>query len=247
MSPEEYFNELLSNLNLTDEERKQISDKHISLRERLREFLPVEDDFLTGSYPRNTMIRPNGDDKFDVDFILAFSNEKFGEYELPKLLELVKSALEKIKDEDEDIEYIIDQNRSIGVEYRGNFQIDVVPAIEIEKDKLYRIFDKRTRQPVDSNPKLHGKNLSEANENTESGSVRRLVPIIKLLKSWKRDRCDYVKSFHLELLAVAILGDEPIESFSAGLAKFFSEAEDYLQEACLVDPANLENLIDVYL
>ncbi len=164
-----------------------------------------------------------------------------------QLMEMVKSALEKIKDEDEDIENIIDQNRSIGVEYRGNFQIDVVPAIEIEKDKLYRIFDKRTRQPVDSNPKLHGKNLSEANENSESGSVRRLVPIIKLLKSWKRDKCDYVKSFHLELLAVEILRDEPIESFSVGLAKFFSKVGDYLQEACLVDPANSENHIDVYL
>ena len=54
-------------------------------------------------------------------------------------------------------------------------------------------------------------------------------------------------SFHLELLAVEILGVEPIESFSVGLAKFFSEAEDYLQEACLIDPANSENLIDVYL
>ena len=247
MYPEEYFNELLSNLNLTDEERKQISDKHLTLRERLRELLPVEDDFLTGSYPRNTIIRPNGDEKFDVDFFLAFSNDEFGEYELPKLLEMVKSSLEKIKNEDEDIENIKEQSRSIGVEYRGNFQIDVVPAIEIEKDKLYRIFDKKTRQPVDSNPKLHGKNLSEANKNTKSGSVRRLVPIIKLLKSWKRDKCDYVKSFHLELLAVEILRDEPIESFSVGLAKFFSEAEDYLREACLVDPANSENLIDVYL
>lgn len=139
MSPEDYFNELLSNLNLTDEERKQILDKHIALRERLREMLPVEDDFLTGSYPRNTMIRPNGDDKFDVDFFLAFSNDTFGEYELPKLLEMVKSALEKIKNENEDIENIIDQNRSIGVEYRGNFQIDVVPAIDIEKEKLYSL------------------------------------------------------------------------------------------------------------
>lgn len=247
MSLEDYFNGLLNNLNLTDEEREQISEKHIALRERLRELLPVEDDFLTGSYPRNTMIRPNGEDKFDVDFFLAFKNDEFGEYELPKLLGVVKAALEKIRDEDEDIENIKEQNRSIGVEYRGNFQIDVVPAIELEKDKLYKIFDKRTRQPVDSNPKLHGKQLSETNENTESGSVRRLVPIIKLLKSWKRDKCDYVKSFHLELLAVEILRNEPIESFATGLAKFFSSVEDYLHEVCLVDPANSDNHVDVYL
>lgn len=247
MTTEEYFNTFLTDHNLTDEEREQISDKHLSLRERLRELLKVEDDFLTGSYPRNTMIKPNGDDKFDVDFFLAFNNDKFGEYELPKLLELVKTALLQIKGEDEDIESINDQNRSIGVEYSGNFQIDVVPAIEIEKNKLYKIFDKKSMQPLDSNPKLHGKQLSETNENTESGSTRRLVPIIKLLKSWKRNKCDYVKSFHLELLAVEILKEEPIESISSGLCKFFSNAEEYLQEACLVDPANSQNLIDEYL
>jgi len=247
MSLEEYFIELLSTLNLTDKEREQISEKHLSLREKIRENLPVEDDFLTGSYPRNTMIRPNGDDKFDVDFFLAFSNEDFGEYELPNLLEMVKVELEEIKGEDPDITNITDQNRSIGVEYKNGFQIDVVPAIEIVKDELYKIYDKRTRQPVKSNPKLHGRNLSEANENTESGSMKRLVPIIKLLKSWKRDKCDYVKSFHLELLAVAILKDEPIETYSSGIKKFFNTAGENLQEASLTDPANDENIIDAYL
>lgn len=247
MKPEEYLNELVSILNLTEKEQKQISKKHLSLRESLREKLPVEDDFLTGSYPRNTMIRPMSDDKFDVDFFLAFSNNEFGEYKLPELLETVKVALEEIKDDDPDIVKITDQNRSIGVEYDGNFQIDVVPAIEIEKDELYKIFDKKSRQPVKSNPKLHGKNLSEANENTESGSVRRLVPIIKLLKLWKRDKCDYVKSFHLELLAVEILQNEQIESYSYGLVKFFNSANEKLQEASLTDPANDDNMVDAYL
>lgn len=247
MSPEDYFNELLTNLNLTSQEIDQISKKHLSLRERLRELLPITDDFLTGSYPRNTIIRPIGQDKFDVDFFLVFSNDMFGAYELPKLLEVVKIALEKIRDEDGDIVNIKQQNRSIGIEYRGNFQIDVVPAIEIEKDSLYKIFDKRTRQPIESNPLLHGKHLSEVNKNTECNSVRRLVPIIKLLKSWKREKCDYVKSFHLELLAVEILQENSIASFSSGIARIFSSGMYYLQDVSLVDPANTENLIDEYL
>ena len=247
MTPEEYLSGFVSKLNLTDAEREQISQKHNDLQEKLRDILPVEDDFLTGSYPRNTIIRPEGDEKSDVDFFLAFSNDDFGEYELPKLLEMVKGALEEIKQNEPDIVRITEQNRSIAVEYDGGFQIDVVPAIEIEKDELYKIFDKRTRQPVESNPRLHGKNLSEANEATEYGSIKRLVPIIKLLKSWKRDKCDYVKSFHLEMLAVEILKDEKLETFSFGLTKFFTKASDYLQEPSLTDPANDENMIDVYL
>lgn len=247
MTPEEYLSELASQQNLTDNERDTISSKHLSLREKLRELLPVEGDFLTGSYPRYTMIRPNEEEKFDVDFFLAFSNEVFGEYELPELLEMVKDALEEIKDEEEDVVDIIEQNRSIAVDYKGNFQIDVVPAIEIERDELYKIFDKRTQTPIKSNPKLHSKNLSEANEESAFGSVKRLVPIIKLLKFWKREKCDYVKSFHIELLAVEILQGEAIATFSSGLKRFFSRAPEYLDEASLADPANEENLVDTYL
>ena len=138
MTTEEFFKELAGKLEPTKSESDQISQKHNILREKLREKLSVEDDFLTGSYARNTMIRPNGDDKFDVDFFLAFSKKDYGESELPDLLDIVKNALEQIKNDDADIEEIQEQKRSIGVVYNSNFQIDVVPAVQIEKDKCYR-------------------------------------------------------------------------------------------------------------
>lgn len=247
MTTEEYFKNLASKLELKDSERDNISDKHTTLRENLKEKLEVEDDFLTGSYKRNTMIRPKGEDKFDVDFFLAFNKGDYGESELPELLKVLRDILDEIKKDDEDIEEIREQKRSIGVIYKDNFQIDVVPAIQIEKDKRYKIFDKRTQKPVESNPKLHGQNLTDANEATESGPVRRLVPIVKLLKAWKREKCDYVKSFHLEMLVVKILEDKEIKSYSQGLAKFFTNVGQELQSTGLEDPANTENIIDEYL
>ena len=247
MTIEEFFKDLTSKLELTQNESDQISRKHSILREKLREKLPVEDDFLTGSYARNTMIRPKDEDKFDVDFFLAFSKKDYGESELPDLLGIVKNALEQIKNDDADIEEIREQKRSIGVIYKDNFQIDVVPAIQIEKDRRYKIFDKNTLQAVESNPKLHGNNLTSANETSESGGIKRLVPIVKLLKFWKREKCDYVKSFHLEMLAVEILGNEEIGSYSDGLAKFFTNAAQNLQTAGMKDPANENNIIDEYL
>ena len=247
MTTEEFFKELASKLELTKSESDKISQKHNELREKLREKFPVEDDFLTGSYARNTIIRQKDDKKFDVDFFLAFSQKDYGETELPDLLGMVKNALEQIKNGDADIVEIQEQKRSIGVIYKDNFQIDVVPAIQIEKDKRYKIFDKSNLQAVESNPKLHGSNLTSANETSESGGIKRLVPIVKLLKFWKREKCDYVKSFHLEMLAVDILGDEEISSYSQGLAKFFANAEQNLQSAGTKDPANEDNIIDEYL
>ena len=245
MTTEEFFKALAHKLELTQEESDRISKKHNWLREKLREKLPIEDDFLTGSYARNTMIRPKDEEKFDVDFFLAFNKHDYGESELADLLKIVKTALEEIKSDDSDIEKIDDkQRRSIGVIYKDNFQIDVVPAIQIEKDKLYKIFDKRTQTAVKSNPKLHSKNLIDANEAIISGSIKRLVPIVKILKSWKRVKCNYIKSFHLELLVMETLKDTEITSFSAGIAKFFNNVNLQSQ---LTDPANSENIIDTYL
>ena len=194
----EYFENLLDQINLKigDDERELIKQKHKALREELREKLNLQDDFLTGSYKRNTLIKPKDEtEKFDVDIFIAFSNDEYGETDLSDLRNLVIDALNNIKksNTDLDITHINDnQRRSVGVEFNSNFQIDIVPAIEIKKDKLYKIFDRRTLEAIRSNPKLHGELLSKANEDSD----KLLVPIIKILKSWKREKCDYLKSFH---------------------------------------------------
>lgn len=249
MTINEFFETLLGrvNLRIDDKEREFIQKKQNGLRERLREKLPLKDDFLTGSYARHTIIKPKEEgEKFDVDVFVAFDNEDYGTKELSELHDLVAKALSEIKEEDAELaisELDNNQRRSIGVKFGNSFQIDVVPAIEIEKDKLYKIFDKTTLKPVNSNPKLHGKLLTEANKRTGD----KLVPIVKMLKFWKREKCDYVKSFHIELLAVKVLGDGSIESYSKSLATFFTKASEYLQDACLKDPANQTAYIDTYL
>ncbi|MBI4085669.1 MAG: hypothetical protein HY433_00250 [Candidatus Liptonbacteria bacterium] len=249
MTLNEFFESLLGRINLKidDNERKLIQEKQNALREKLREKLPLKDDFLTGSYARETIIKPKDDEEeFDVDFFIAFDNEDYGDKELSELHDLTANALKEIKDENKDLgvtEIDEKQRRSIGIRFGSNFQIDVVPAIEIEKDKLYKIFDKRTLKPVKSNPKLHGKLLTEANEKTGG----KLVPVVKMLKAWKREKCDYVKSFHVELLAVKILGNGKMDSFSSGLGTFFAKASEYLKESCLKDPANSEMCVDGYL
>jgi len=73
------------------------------------------------------------------------------------------------------------------------------------------------------------------------------VPLVKLLKAWKRDKCSYVKSFHLELLAIEIINNSDIESYTEGINLFFDNASNYLENSCIVDPANSDNLVDDYL
>jgi len=249
MTTKEYFENLLNkiNLKLGDDERAFIEEKQNALREKLREKLPLQDDFLTGSYKRHTIIKPKDDgEKFDVDVFVAFDNGDYEDTDLSDLRKIVIGALHEINAENPDLGITAideEQRRSVGVEFGNNFQIDIVPSIQIEVDKLYKIFDRHTLEAVRSNPKLHGELLSKANEN--NGGL--LVPLIKILKGWKREKCDYVKSFHIELMAVKIFTGKSIESIPSGLAVFFESASGYFEKAGLKDPANDEMLIDEYL
>ncbi|MEK7078682.1 MAG: cyclic GMP-AMP synthase DncV-like nucleotidyltransferase [Patescibacteria group bacterium] len=249
MTINEYFENLFDrvNIKIEDSEREFIEKKQNGLREALRVKLDLKDDFLTGSYRRHTIIKPKKEgEKFDVDVFVAFDKEKYDEKELAELHKLVTSALNNIKSEKPELGITNvnnTQRRSVCVEFGSNFSVDVVPSIQIEKDKLYKIFDQRTLRPVKSNPKLHAQLLTEANDRTNG----KLVPIIKILKSWKREKCDYMKSFHLELLTAELVGGREISSYVEGIAKFFSEADTKLQQACLTDPANNEHCIDAYL
>ena len=218
MTTEEFFKNKIDEItiSLDDKEQKLIESKHNNLRKKLRERLDLKDDFLTGSYKRWTQIKPKKiSENFDVDIFLAFDKEDYGEKELKDLMIEVENTVKDIKDNDNDIDITFintKQRRSIGVEFGKKFQIDLVPAIEIEKDQRYKIFDKNTLQAVESNPKLHGNNLTSEIETSRSGGIKRLVPIVKRLKSLKRNKFEYVKSFHLVMLVVKILGYEEISS-----------------------------------
>jgi len=243
MAIQEQFDKHLSDyLNLTKEDIKKVQ-VHIELREKLEtklEFKGKDDNetysFLTGSYSRNTAIRPPQ----DVDFFIVLNERKYGDLEPSELLNLLEKTLKDILPEKTKIQ----QTHSVTIEYDEEFGIDVIPAFEINSD-LYKIphVSDDSDLWLESNPKIHKEKLTNVN-NTVNGL---LVPIVKLLKAWKRDKCSYVKSFHLELLAIEIINNSEVESYTNGIKLFFDKASNYLESACVMDPANPDNLVDDYL
>lgn len=243
MTTQEQFDKYLADhLNLTKEDIKKVQ-VHIELREKLEtklEFKGKDDDetysFLTGSYSRNTAIRPPK----DVDFFIVLNDQKYGDLKPSELLNLLEKILKEILP---DIT-IFQQTHSVTIEYDEEFSIDVIPAFEINSE-LYKIphVSENSDTWLESNPKIHGEKLTEANDTTNG----LLVPMVKLLKSWKRDKCSYVKSFHLELLTIEIINDSGIESYANGIKLFFDNANNYLENTCIIDPANSDNFVDDYL
>jgi len=243
MTPQEQFDKYLADhLNLTKKDIEKVQ-VHIELREKLEtklEFKGKDNDetysFLTGSYSRNTAIRPPK----DVDFFIVLNDKKYGDLKPSELLNLLEKTLKEILPDTT----IFQQTHSVTIEYDEEFSIDVIPAFETNSE-LYKIphVSENTDIWLESNPKIHGEKLTEANDTTNG----LLVPLVKLLKAWKRDKCSYVKSFHLELLAIEIINNSDIESYTEGINLFFDNASNYLENSCIVDPANSDNLVDDYL
>ncbi len=242
MTIQDKFDSYLSgylNLNEADIEKIGI---HKDLRKEVEKKLKIKGksgdetySFLTGSYVRNTAIRPPK----DVDFFVVLDEKAYKEKSPKELLATLEQSLKEIVGD----KTVFEQTHSITIEYDEEFSIDVIPAMEEgEAYKIPEVAEDGDSWLI-SNPNVHKKKLNEANEETKG----LLVPIIKLLKSWKRDKCDYVKSFHLELLATEILRGLDVKSYSEGINLFFSKSSDYLREPCIKDPANEQNLVDDYL
>lgn len=75
MEPENQLRELVKAISPTDTQQKNLRDAHIRLRERLMadaDLKPlIVGTFLQGSYRRHTGIRPQGNDKPDVDTVVV--------------------------------------------------------------------------------------------------------------------------------------------------------------------------------
>jgi len=240
-----------------DCEKCKIINAHTTLRKELRERLflmeEVESDggddiysFLTGSYKRGTQIRPPK----DAEFFNVFKADSYKDFTPSEMLNILYAALVDIYPEKEKNGQIIVQTHSINVQFEDGFGIDVIPAFE--DGELYRI--PHVPEPGEgdeswliSNPKIHEEVVRELNKKT--GGM--FVPLVRLIKAWRRDKCKPIdldiKSFLLEILAAKIFENTAISSYSQGLATFFSEASNYLNEPCIKDPANKKNYIDDYL
>ena len=66
-----YFRDFLHDIRLTPNQIKSLKTGHTTLRKRLKEdknLAPIlVETFLQGSYRRHTAVRPNGDQRADVD------------------------------------------------------------------------------------------------------------------------------------------------------------------------------------
>lgn len=225
MAKQTDFNSFLSDIQPSKSTVEYISSIQKNMRKYLKEHEVYKtvhiDTFLSGSYAKNTSIRPVvGDNKRDVDIVVVTS------YSTAKDSKEVLDELKEVLTEKEIYKNATVQSHSIGIEM-GSISVDVVPVIASNNDSLYYIGDSNTGEWVLTDPKGHKEWSTEVNSNN-SGEYK---PLVKIFKWWRRNNCPqdikYPKGITLEKIVADNLGDSSLST------------EDFLIET-------MQNIISAY-
>lgn len=179
--PQARFDEFLSDIEPSDTTKKDASSAHTTLRDFLKDDADFKvyhvDTFLSGSYRRDTAIRPqkreDETERPDIDIIVETTHTREDDPE--GVVDLLYNTLEKKYSE------IRRQDRSVGIE-TSKADMDVVPVIK--HDAIYFIPDRRLGVWLPTNPPGHTTWTTETNKT----AGKRFKPLVKLMKWWRRER-----------------------------------------------------------
>jgi len=212
---------LVKHVEPTAKEKEAARVSHKYLRDLMREGemgRRIVGEFLSGSYRRNTAIRPLGD--VDIIFLIdpkAWPTEFFSFSDKPSPSTVLQSFASALRYRYKQSS-AFSQRRSIRLEL-NHLHIDCVPAIEIPGSDLIWVGDRKEDKWIRSSPKRHEAAVSEVNAAND-GLV---IPVVKLLKWWNAHLATTakVRSFVIETMAVTLFQHIRCPSLDEGLQLFF--------------------------
>jgi hypothetical protein len=224
------FDKLKSNLEITKTEQQLASARHIAVRDFVRELWQLIDDFLTGSYRRDTKTKKLK----DVDIFLVIDRDgPQGGYRTKPPLDVLDALLEVLRPRWPDA---YRDGMAIVVPFGANdevMSIEVVPAFK-RAGGGYFIPDPAAGAWIATNPKRHHE-LSIEKNNTCGG---KFVPLVKMIKGINRELGEPVSpSFLLEVMAQSLV-KTPVGRYQDEIVLFLATAADRIDEVWL-DPAGL--------
>lgn len=196
LTVDQSFQKFLTNLNPTGQQLQRIRKTRDSIESALvndpRIFLNTQKQlsFLTGSYSRNTIIRPID----DIDLYVRIHFGKHAEGQGPiSILRLMASAIRKR----------YPNNTKVNVDAPcivitfWDYKFEIVPAVGYsDNPDLYSIPAPGSKEWMNCYPNAPDRWISACNHANDS----LFIPLIKMLKQWNRNNTVGLKSFHLELL-----------------------------------------------
>jgi len=236
----EAFRTFKANLEISSLQSTTVSTRQENVRDAVKRGIDVTGSFLSGSYSRQTLIAPLK--QADIDVVVILDPKYFHRYNGQNgsqagLLDLLRRVLKKTYPTTPDISR---NGQAVTIQFT-DFAVDVVPSFN-RKGGGYLIPNSITQTWLSTDPKKHVQIWSEANR-THGGD---LVPLIKMLKAWNRTASSFLRSFHLETIALQILSNVTISDFPSGARYVFDKGRGYVTKKN-PDPAGFGDDVGAYL
>lgn len=234
------FESFMKDINPSKSTVEEASRLHRNLREHLRASDSYSDicvdTYLSGSYAKQTFIRPKKDsDSCDIDIIVE-TNHSTDDSPCAVLLELEKAIRERSCYQSTRV-----QTHSVGIEM-ANFHLDVVPLAK-DDDGLLCIGSCSDGTWERTNPKRHISWSTQVNQEFDND----YKPLVKIMKWWRRENCPswvkFPKGITLEKMIADNLPDigltleERIMQTMANLSTAYADDLDSLRVPFIEDPA----------
>lgn len=247
LTVDQSFKKFLKNLNPTEKQRQHIQttresiDSVIQNDERISLAFPNQPSFLTGSYSRNTIIRPID----DIDLYVTIHYAKHVKDKSPRsILLLMASALKKRYPKNTRVNV---DSPCVVVKFWG-YKFEVAPVVSYKDNPdLYSIPAPGSKSWMQVWPSTPSKWLSSCNYRNN----KKFIPLIKMLKQWNRQNTVKLSSFHLELLTERVFGAvTEINSYPQAILDWFYCVKKWLCEndhPFVAEPGQSGKYIDSYL
>jgi len=237
MTVAQAMQDFISSLELKDREDSEARRQRDVVKDHLLDGLTVEELFISGSFGRNTAIRPLK----DIDLFLVLERKAHEDLRngTPRAcLDAVHTVLDKAYQNKTSPRT---QARSVNIEFVGTgIGFDVVPAFrDPNRDDVYTIPDSDIGRWIDTNPRIHKEHSTRANDQ----AGKKAKPLVKALKRWNAlQQPKALRSFHIELMVYNALLSPPA-SYAEGLEHLFTDLSERVMYPC-PDPAGLGSNVD---
>lgn len=241
----QYFNDLATRLNLTDSQIEGVNASRDRILTALQSSPKIsliyqKPCFYTGSYSRDTIIRPLD----DIDLYIRINYPKHAEGKGPR--EIIMLFMQALK---MTLPMTPMKVSSPCIEIKfSDKRFEVVPVISyVDNDDLYEIPTTDLKGWELCYPTLPNKWLTQANKR--NGGL--FIPLIKILKQWIRNNNlrKPIKSFHIELLTDLVFSAYKIENYPQGVYTWFYRVNELLRHnrsAFITEPEG-DDYVDKYL
>lgn len=212
----------IDNITVTDRQEENIDSSFKNLKSSLENDdsgLSVKRVFLTGSYERDTIIRPLDDiDLFAVIDLEDYKDEHGRRPNPQTVLTKFRDYLNGLNDYKDKVK----QDRPCVTVFLSDKNFDVLPSL-LESGSQY-IPNEDLTGWIFTDPEAHTIQLDKIHATRDY----KVKSVVKAVKYWKRENNVNIPSFHIEEIAIGLYNYQSFANLEEGIRLWFENAEGQL-------------------